>query len=155
MITISKQSKTYKFYDFLSKIFLFQNVTPFRCGEIDTFRDICTFARVTLLYLFFSFPLFIGFFATIFYSIYSLFHSLFTLTISPTTAILSFIACVAIGLGTIVGGIILLITGYEKVSDKVGENTFISLISESISSKHNKFCQILKVVDESEEKKGE
>ena len=152
MITISKQSKTYKFYDFLSKIFLFKNVTPFHRGGIDTFRDICTFARVTLLYILFSLPLFLAFFSTIFFTLYSLFISLFTLTMNPVTSIVVVITVVLLGLSGIAGIVILILFIIEKTSDKFENNTFINLVTESISSKHNKFCQILKVVDESTNK---
>lgn len=155
MITISKQSKTYKFYNFLSNVFIFRSVTPFsrgwrNYGEMETFRDICTFARVTLLYIFFSLPIFITFFASILYTIYSILLSLFTLEMNPSSSVVLVVTSVVLGLAAICFTALGFVYLINKATNKVGDNTLISLVKESIVSKHNKFCQVLKVVDEKE-----
>lgn len=155
MISIDKQSKTYKFYDFLSKVFAFRSVTPFFRGEIETFRDICTFARVTLLYIFFSLPIFILFFASIFFTIYSVIASIITLEPSPSTFIVVVIGGAVLALAGLVAGVIGIITLLDKATDSVSRNTFFTLVVESVSSKHNKFCKMLKVVDSSKDVKEE
>ena len=71
---------------------------------------------------------------------------------NPVTSIVVVITGVLLGLSGIAGIVILILFIIEKTSDKFENNTFINLVTESISSKHNKFCQILKVVDESTNK---
>lgn len=152
MIVINKQSKTFKFYNFLSQLFFFSMVTPINQNwegkSTAIFRDICTFARTNLFYLFISLPLMLSFIGTIFFTFYSIISAAVTLNSNPTFEIVVSLLGFFLFLSLIVGLIFLTMFIIDKSSKKLEDNTFLSLVKTSVKNKHNKFCQTLKVVDE-------
>ena len=156
MIVINKQSKTFKFYDLLSKVFFFSLVTPinqhWNGNSTAIFRDICTFARTNLLYIFLSLPLMLAFIGTIIFTIYSIISAAITLSFNPTIQITGFFLAIASGIALLCGIVFSIFYIIEKSSKKFENNTFINLVTTSIKNKHNSFCQIIKVVDEPKSK---
>lgn len=148
MITVNKNSRLYKIYNALSTVMLFSWVTPKKWDkETDAFRDLCTFLRTTLFYLFISIPSWILFLGGICFTIYQLFVSLFTLQLNSSTETMLFLLASAAGI-SVLGGIFFV--GYvivDKVYYKATDSNFGELVFEAVKSKHEKICKIIRVVD--------
>lgn len=147
MINVTKNSRLYNFYKTLSKIMIFSMVTPDSCGSLAVFRDICSFIRINLLYIFVAIPLWIVVLITLVSIPVSLVLSVIEGSMGiMTTAVLVYGLVVA----TIFLGIFLCMQALKLIS-KTTESEISTIISESIKSRHDKFCKIIKVVDKKDE----
>lgn len=161
MITISKNSVLFRLYKTLANVPFFHQLTPFIDDlyktDINTFSDLCTFFRTTLLYIFVAFPLFILTFcfytSSIFISLYYLLFlgklTTFFFLIFSITAVIFIVLLIAFIASffqkenhiTKLKEIIL-----EKVNDKETTSWFI-LMCKAIKSKHDKVCKRIQVTD--------
>ena len=148
MITVSKNSTLYKVYNTLAKTMLFRPVTPLDWKE-DTaaFRDLCTFLRTTLFYIFISLPSWFLFLYAIYSVVYEAIVSAVTLEVQVTTHIVFFLLGLATFFGILFLGLFYLFKLFGYLTDKTGNSDFIELITEAVKSKHDKLCKIIKVVD--------
>ena len=162
MITISKNSRLYKFYIYLSTLPLFYQLTPFSEATRKTnyekvnmtFNDICTFLRTTLLYMFVALPISLTSISCIFIIIYNTVVSTIQGDVNLFMAIIfSLIAVVLIG-ASIIGIIYFFISSntsktfkeniIEKFSDENTKSWFV-LMCKAIKAKHDKVCKQIKV----------
>lgn len=148
MIVVSKNSRLYKTYAFLAGVMIFSIFTPkartFN-DPLPVFRDLCTFLRTTIFYIFLAIPmwaLFIFSFLNLFYEAYI---SATTLTLEPTIGLIFFLGSVCLGLATLAGIVIGILTLIEKATETTSESTFYNITKEAIKSRHDKFCKIIKV----------
>lgn len=149
MFTVSRDSLLYKTYNMLAKIMVFSIFTPTNWKQdTEAFRDICTFLRTTLCYLFIAIPMWIMI-------LYGIFNIAYDTVVTFATMSMQNTSYIIVGLGTLAGifailGLILFILFVlvEKVWDKAGDSSSLwSLTVQAIKDKHNSVCQQIKVVD--------
>ncbi len=149
MIVVSKNSRLYKTYSILSRTMIFSLFSPRKdySDHVPAFRDLCTFLRTTLLYLFLAIPLWILFLGSIGILIYQTVITVITFQIQPAPLVIGFIAFAFGILSALVGAIALSCWAIDAVTDSTNKSEFINLVKESVKNKHENICKIIKVVD--------
>lgn len=148
MITVSKNSTLYKVYNVLANTMFFRPVTPLDYRD-DTaaFRDLCTFLRTTLFYVFISVPSWFLFLYAIYSIIFESIMSAVTLELQVTTHIIFFLLALSSFFGLLFLTLFLMFKFIGYVTNKTSDSDFVDLITEAVKSKHDKLCKIIKVVD--------
>ena len=149
MIVVSKNSRLYKTYSILSRTMIFSLFSPRKdySNHVPAFRDLCTFLRTTLLYLFLAIPLWILFLGAIGNLIYQIIISVITFQLQPAPLVVGFILAAFGILGLMIGTIALGCVLLDAITKSTNRSEFIGLVKEAVVSKHEKICKTIKVVE--------
>jgi len=153
MIVVSKNSRLYKTYSILSRTMIFSLFSPSKdySDHVPAFRDLCTFLRTTLLYLFLAIPLWILFLGSIGNLIYQTIITAITFQVQPAPLVVGFIAFAFGILAALMGAVALGCWTVDAVTNSTNKSEFISLVKEAVKSKHENICKIIKVVDKKDD----
>lgn len=153
MIVVSKNSRLYKTYSILSRTMIFSLFSPSKdySSHVPAFRDLCTFLRTTLLYLFLAIPLWILFLASIGNLIYQIVITVITFQVQPAPLVVGFIAFAFGILGLMIGTIALGCVLLDAITKSTNRSEFIGLVKEAVKSKHENICKVIKVVDKKDD----
>ena len=149
MIVVSKNSRLYKTYSILSRTMIFSLFSPSKdySNHVPAFRDLCTFLRTTLLYLFLAIPLWILFLGAICNLIFEIIVTITTFQIQPAPLVVGFILTAFGILGLMIGTLALGCVLLDAITKSTNRSEFIGLVKEAVVSKHEKICKTIKVVE--------